>query len=752
MRTGQVAPDPVQVVADSPLLRTFDRSSLRGLALEWVVLDSGKMLPLRREGGDALYFVASGRVEIVEAIGDSEHAVTAEAPALTSVVAGDVIGDMRTLMGTRNLATAALRAVTPTHLVKLVKEQFDDYVAKHPEAGAKLRHAFTPRFYHRELVSVLGDMFGALSETLLGEVEPRLTWRHLARGEILFRQGDRSDQFFVLIAGRLSELATDEAGQEKVLDLISQGGTVGETGVFSDELRTTSVVAVRESVLLDFSRNGFHELARQHPTLNAWLAKLLAKRLRGLVRAEPFEQLGSNIGLIPVGDTPPFDTFGERFSRTLTRRTSCFLVSSALTDQYLGTHGIAQAAEGSSGDLRVRAWLSDQESRSKYMVYMADPTLTNWTRRCIQQADEIVFLGTASGTPDSNEAEEEVLRLERVRQTKFRKTLVLLHPAGTSDPQSTDSWLRHRGVERHFHVRPENERDLERLVRYFLRCEIGLVLSGGGSRGFAHIGVLKAIQELQIPVDFIGGVSMGSLIAGVYASTSDLDGQVALFKKLLRGVFRDYTLPFVSLTRGRRFNRCLQGMLGDRNIEDLWVPYFCLSSNLTRANTVIHASGPLWEAVRASSSLPGLVPPVVVDGDLLYDGCLLNNLPVDVMRKKIQTGQLIAVDVVPPVDLNIRTRTQQIPSSWRLSWNRLNPLTRRIELPSIVDILQRAGALGSAFHRQQLIDRNFADLYLRPPVDDFHILDFSVADEAIETGYAYGGPMIRRWMEENRLT
>ena len=350
-------------------------------------------------------------------------------------------------------------------------------------------------------------MFGALSESLLDEVEPRLTWRHLARGETLFRQGDRSDQFFVVIAGRLSELATDGTGQEKVLDLISQGRTVGETGAFSDELRTTSVVAVRETVLLEFSRNGFHELAQQHPTLNAWLAKPLAKRLRGLVRAEPFKQLGSNIALIPVGDTMPFETFGERFSRTLTQRTSCFLVSSALTDQYLDTHGIAQTAEGSPGDLRVRAWLSDQESRSKYMVYLADLTLTNWTRRCMQQADEIVFLGTFSGTPDLNEAEEEVLRLEKVKQTKFRKTLVLLHPPGTPDPQGTNSWLRHRGVDRHFHVRPENERDLERLVRYFLRCEIGSVLSGGGSRGFAHVGVLKAIQELQVLADFIGGVT-----------------------------------------------------------------------------------------------------------------------------------------------------------------------------------------------------------------------------------------------------
>ena len=132
---------------------------------------------------------------------------------------------------------------------------------------------------------------------------------------------------------------------------------------------------------------------------------------------------------------------------------------------------------------------------------------------------------------------------------------------------------------------------------------------------------------------------------------------------------------------------------------------------------VVHRTGPLWRATRASGSLPGLVPPVVDNGDLLYDGCLLNNLPMDLMCEEIHTGVLIAVDVVPPVDLDIRATGLESPSGWRIAWSRLNPLAKAVEMPGIVSILQRAGALGSIFHRQKLIEDDIADLYLRPPVE-----------------------------------
>ena len=222
-----------------------------------------------------------------------------------------------------------------------------------------------------------------------------------------------------------------------------------------------------------------------------------------------------------------------------------------------------------------------------------------------------------------------------------------------------------------------------------------------------------------------------------------------MLKRQLNGMLSDYTLPFVSLARGRRFDRYLQTLFGDTNIEDLWIPYFCVSSNLTRADTVVHRNGPLWRAARASGSLPGLVSPVVDGGDLLYDGCLLNNLPKDLMREEIQTGFLIAVDVVPPVDANIRATGLESASGWRIAWSRINPLAKAVRAPSIVSILQRAGALGSISNRQKLIEDGAADLYLRPPVEQFNILDFSVADEAVEIGYAYGVAEIASWMNKS---
>ena len=167
--------------------------------------------------------------------------------------------------------------------------------------------------------------------------------------------------------------------------------------------------------------------------------------------------------------------------------------------------------------------------------------------------------------------------------------------------------------------------------------------------------------------------------------------------------------------------------------RDLWLPYSCVSSNLTRATTVVHRTGPLWRAIRASSSLPGIVPPVVDNGELLYDGGLLNNLPVDVMREEILTGSLIAVDVEPPVDLEIHAAELENPSGWRVAWSWINPFTKPLRIPNIVSILNRSCTLGSFRYRRRMIADGLVDLHLRPPLEQFRTLDFSVGDQALES-------------------
>jgi NTE family protein/lysophospholipid hydrolase len=172
---------------------------------------------------------------------------------------------------------------------------------------------------------------------------------------------------------------------------------------------------------------------------------------------------------------------------------------------------------------------------------------------------------------------------------------------------------------------------------------------------------------------------------------------------------------------------------GETRIEDLWLPYFAVSSNLTTAGMVVHETGPAWEANRASCSLPGIAVPVVAGTHLLVDGGIVNNLPGDVMRLKCGGGPVIAVDVSPEEDVGMKE--PGFPSQWRLFWNRVLPGQRRIGVPGIIDILMRTTMLASA-NRTSLVRRS-VDLYLRPPIDTFGMLEFERMEELVECGYRY---------------
>lgn len=742
--------DPVQVIADSPLMRAVERSTLDGLNpdLDWVELGEHETLFLDGRRGDALYFVASGRLEILQATNEQGSATDSDADVLTTLAAGDAIGEMGALTGRKG--SAAIRCIIPARLVRLAKERLDRYLATNPVASEKLQAILAPRFHRLELAQVLGNMFGDLSDDILADIERRLTWRHVGREGTLIRQGEKSDRLFVLVSGRLHEIATDDLGRKQVADEIVPGGTVGETGVFTEDAQTTTVVAVRDSDLLEFSRQDFHELTQKYPKLSQWMMRLLSLKLRGVFRADTSRIICRNIVLVPLTRDIGLDAFAEEFSATLSQHQEAFLVTGGMIDTFLGVSGICQAAEGTPEDARILAWINQQETDLHYMVCPADYGLTNWTRRCIRQADEIIFVGTAGETPQLTATETQVLRDEETRGARLRKVLVLIHRPDTAQPTGTLRWLTERSVDRHFHARQGNHSDMERVVRHVSGGELGLVLSGGGYRGFAHVGVIRALRESGLAIDFIAGVSFGSIIAGTCAYSHEMDQTIDLLKSLAKGALSDYTIPFISLVRGRRFDEFLHTLFGETRIEDLWIPYFCVASNLTRAETVIHRTGSLWRAARASSSLPGLVSPVVMNGDLIYDGCLLNNLPVDSMREEVQTGSVIAVDVVPPVDFDIRVSDLESPSGWRIAWNRMNPFAKRLDFPGIISIVSRAGALGSISNRKQLIDEDIADLYLRPPVGQFDILDVTVADEAMEIGYTYSLPRIRSWAEQGR--
>lgn len=764
-------PSPEQLfemIADHPLLRSIDREHLRSVQdkLSWVSLAPGDTLFSEGDVVDAFYFVIEGLLEVTTLQEDLDGNTDNDRLVLAEIGPGPTIGEMQILTGGVRSATVSARE--PSGLVKFPKSAFDEFLARDQQVVDGLAETILPRLYRDQMVEVLPKLFGEFDEGMLQDLQSKMAWRSLRRGELLCYQGEPSDSFYIIISGRLQVLIRDATGSSRQVGEMSQGESVGEMGVFTGEPRSATIIASRDSELLEFSREEFEEFTRRYPELMRRMTQLLIRRLQRASRQIRTANLSTNILLAPASDGVALDAFARQLYESLagigtsddSSMGACLMLTSRDVDRLLSLSGISQAADRQPDDLRLRSWLSEQEKKYKVILFQADTTATNWTKRCIRNADEIMYVADAETTPDTTAIVAEVQNQE-AKQAPRRHALVLLHD-DVARPRGTIGWLerlklaRHLfakgGPGRHFHVRRDRESDYHRLARYVSGREVGLVLSGGGARGFAHVGCIRAMHELGIPIDFIGGVSMGSLVSAAYAyDPENFEQTINAVESQLKGLLFDITAPVVAIARGKRFDRRLRGWFADARIEDLWMPYFCVSSNLTEANIVVHEAGELWRAVRASGTLPGLTSPVVHEDSLLFDGCLLDNLPMDVMRERMNTATVIAVDVVPPHDLQVEVPEVQSPSGWWLLWRKLNPFMKTIDLPNIVSILHRAGELGSVYGRQKLIDQKIADLYLQPPVDHLNIADFAAVGESRQIGYEHCKAELAEWWPTHKV-
>ena len=319
-----------------------------------------------------------------------------------------------------------------------------------------------------------------------------------------------------------------------------------------------------------------------------------------------------------------------------------------------------------------------------------------------------------------------------------------LHADRSGSPTETRRWLEAGRVTTHHHLGVATPSDYDRLARFLTGRAVGLTLGGGGARGLAHIGVIRAFQEAGIPIDMIGGTSMGAVIAAQYALGLDYQTMVEINRKgwIKMDPLKDKTLPIVALLSGKKLDRMLTMMFGNARIEDLWIKYFCVSVNLTQAETVIHQSGLLRTAVRASAGIPGVAPALCNKGDLIVDGGVLNNLPADVMRT-LSGGKVIAVDVSPQRDLAVDPTCRELPSSWKILWSRINPFMDTVKVPSILAVIMRTLMLSSV-HSTHLV-RKHVDLYICPPLDSFGIFDWQQIDKIVDAGYQCAVKKLEEW-------
>jgi NTE family protein len=297
-------------------------------------------------------------------------------------------------------------------------------------------------------------------------------------------------------------------------------------------------------------------------------------------------------------------------------------------------------------------------------------------------------------------------------------------------------------VSDHVHVRPTLDRDMARLARLQSRRAVGLVLAGGGARGCAHLGIYRALHEQGIEVDCVGGTSIGAVMAALVASDGTPDAVTDLARRSFRvNPTGDFNLvPLLSLIAGKRLKRIVQGavreLLGaDAAIEDLWKNYYCVASNYSQAREQVLSRGDLFKAMLASMAIPGALPPVLRDGDLLCDGGTFNNFPVDVMRRMRGVSQVIGVDL--GFRRPRRIELDDVPGPGALLRDRLRPRARRrYRLPSLMAYLMNVTILYSSSRQQEA--KKLTDLYFNPPLERVGMLQWEKFDDIVRQGHAHG--------------
>jgi NTE family protein len=530
-------------------------------------------------------------------------------------------------------------------------------------------------------------------------------------GTVLFEAGTPSDGMYLLNAGRLGVRTAKTAGWTAQ---IYGGELIGELGWLMGAAHSAAVVAIRDSELLWMERGILDELAARSPAFSLSMARLCAERLHRTNQHAAPASRARTIAVIP--NSPDVDTVS--FARLLAAELARAGRTELVWDQRASSHTVA--------------WFNGIEESHDFVVYLADSLTSGWTRQCCRQADVLLLVADARESP---RAWPHVITATAAT-AGVTTELALIHD-GALVPGSSTAWLAAAPSNSHHHILDAS--DIARLARLLTHRGVGLVLSGGGARGFAHLGVIRALREARVPIDFVGGASIGGIIAaGAGMGWSDQEMRMRYQRSFVdTNPVNDYTFPFVALTRGLKVSRLLRHEFGETLIEDLRLPFFCVSANLTTGRTLEHRQGILWQALRASVAIPGVLPPVFQGEDVLVDGAAINNLPVDLMKNHAP-GFVIGSDVGSDRPFTADYEAAEQPPFWRLFSN-LRGGQRRI---NIFQILMRAGMIGSDL--TALAQREMADVILKPPLGDVDLLNWQAFERAIEVGYEHTREMLAR--------
>ncbi len=709
------------------LLSAGERAAIDSVASR-VRVRAGENVFRRGEPGDAMYVVSRGRFR-----------VTGATPSGAEVDLGEIgvrdwVGELAVVTGQPR--TATLTALEDGELVRLPRSGFDELNLRFPQVAARLTAEIGPRLRRAQLIRVWEELFGITDPAQFRELEEVVEWQRVAAGDVLLRQGEPSDAMYVVVTGRFQAVVRTEDGRRIVLREAGAFSTVGELGLLTAMPRSATVLALRDSEVLRLRREDFRAFALRHPEALLRVAAIVAERQMNRrntgsrASAPGPEAAGLTFAVLCLSRSPRVTTLVRTLAARFGSLGDTLLIDDAGFDERTGRPGASRTPLSDALGLALEVSLRELEDRTRYLMLDAGAEWTAWTERCVRRADRVLLVADAADDPTPGPVEARLAELG----LPVRKELVLVHPAETAEPCGTARWLSARDVADHHHVRSGHLSDEERLARRVTGRAIGLVLGGGGARGVSHIGVIRALEEEGVPIDLVAGTSMGSVVAAGFAlhgSAGPLEALAETFaspKKIY-----DRTLPIVSLMAGKKVLHLLRSLYGERAIEDLWRPYFSISTNLTRARIDLDDRGPLWRAVRKSMSIPGVFPPVIEDGDVVVDGGVVDNFPVERMASRADCGKVIGVNVAPAVDKVKPYRFGLELSGWRVLSSRILPWRKRLRAPSLVGSILRTQEINSVMAIRSGLQ--FVDLLVEPAVDHVRMHEYHRHRELVAAGY-----------------
>uniref|UniRef100_A0A8C2D703 lysophospholipase n=1 Tax=Cyprinus carpio TaxID=7962 RepID=A0A8C2D703_CYPCA len=734
-----------------------DRVTLRQVKAGSVVASEG-------DQDVSVQFVISGTLHVYQRLIDRE-----EESCLFVAHPGEMVGHLAVLTGEPLIFS--VRAHRDCCFLSISKTHFYEIMRAEPRMVLNVAHTVVRRV-----------------SSFVRQIDFALDWMALEAGRAVYRQGDKSDSTFIVLSGRLRSVIMKDDGKKELAGEYGRGDLIGVVEALTHLNRATTVHAVRDSELAKLPEGALNSIKRKYPQVVTHLIHLLGQKILGNMQqvngplsvrnlgfhtpsskwdaGNPAANL-STVTILPVSEEVPLTAFTLELQHALSAIGPTLLLTSDIIKQHLGV-----AALDSVHEYRLSSWLGQQEDIHRIVLYQSDRSLTPWTQRCIRQADCIIIVGVGEQEPTVGELE----RMLESSAVRAQKQLVLLHREDGPPPRGTAEWLNMRSwISRHLHLScphrvfsrrslpklremyqrvfekpPDRHSDFSRLARILTGNAIALVLGGGGARGCSQVGIIRALSEAGIPVDLIGGTSIGSLIGALYAEERSVSRMTvrarqwamdfgSIFKKIT-----DLTYPVTSMFTGASFNSSISGIFQDKQIEDLWIPYFNITTDITASSMRVHTYGSLWRYVRASMSLSGYLPPLCdpKDGHLLMDGGYINNLPADTARS-MGAKLVIAVDVGSQDETDLTNYGDSL-SGWWLLWKRLNPLSEKVKVLNMAEIQTRLAYVCSVRQLEMVKDSDYCE-YLRPPIDRYGTLDFGKFDEIADVGYQHGKTVFDVW-------